>query len=293
MIEKGKDAHEVASYIAKTSGLLRELYDDKTVEGLARYENVQELLNSIKAFVDNEENDDKSLSTFLQTVSLMTNADAEDEDGDNDRVTMMTIHGAKGLEFKNVFVVGLEENLFPSQMMAQSRADLEEERRLFYVAVTRAEKRLTLSYAEQRYNYGRLNSCEPSRFLLEIDKTYLQMPSNKNSSIYDSFGSRSSAPSNASYGGFKNRAAEPAKKPAVQSFSPKPAAPSTHVASDDFKASNTADLQTGNRVEHGKFGFGTVTNIDFNGTDRKATIKFDTQGEKTLLLSFAKLRIVE
>ena len=170
-----KDAYEVASHIAKTSGLLKELYDDKTVEGLARYENVQELLNAVKEFVDTPDNDDKSLSAFLQSVSLLTTADEKEDDGDNDRITLMTIHAAKGLEFKNVHIVGLEEDLFPSQMMLESRNDLEEERRLFYVAITRAEKRLSISYAETRYHYGRLKMCEPSRFLMEIDQKYLKV----------------------------------------------------------------------------------------------------------------------
>jgi DNA helicase-2/ATP-dependent DNA helicase PcrA len=157
LIEEGKDAYAVASHVAKASGILKELYEDKTVEGLSRYENVQELLNAIKEFVDNAENEDKTMSSFLQTVSLLTNADEADDDGDTDRITLMTIHGAKGLEFKNVYVVGLEEGLFPSQMMLEKREDLEEERRLFYVAITRAETKLTFSYAESRYNWGRLN----------------------------------------------------------------------------------------------------------------------------------------
>jgi DNA helicase II / ATP-dependent DNA helicase PcrA len=284
MIEKGKDAHEVASYIAKASGLLKDLYEDKTVEGLARYENVQELLNAIKQFVDNPDNEDKSLATFLQTVSLYSTADAEDDDGDHDRVTLMTIHGAKGLEFKHVFVVGMEENLFPSQMMAQSRTDLEEERRLFYVAITRAEKSLTLSYAEQRYTYGRLNSCEPSRFLLEIDKQYLQASSSKSANPRETYGTSSFG------GGFGSGSVV---KKIVPSFAPKPSAPSNHVPTEDFKPSDTNGLEVGKRVEHAKFGFGTVTNLDIKGTDRKTTVKFDTQGEKTLLLSFAKLRILD
>ncbi|RYG94845.1 MAG: ATP-dependent DNA helicase, partial [Alphaproteobacteria bacterium] len=174
LIDK-KDAYEVSAHVAKTSGILKELYEDKTVEGLARYENVQELLNAIKEFVDNPDNEEKNLSAFLQTVSLLTTADEKEEDGDNDRVTMMTIHAAKGLEFKNVHIVGLEEDLFPSQMMLESRADLEEERRLFYVAITRAEKRLTFSFAESRYHYGRLKICEPSRFLMEVDQGFLTM----------------------------------------------------------------------------------------------------------------------
>ena len=176
MVEvEGKDAYEVASHVAKTSGLVRELYEDKTVEGLARYQNVQELLNAVKQFVDSEENEDKSLATFLQSVSLLTNADTTEDPNDTDKVTLMTVHSAKGLEFKHVFLVGLEEDLFPSQMMLQSQADLEEERRLFYVAITRAEKKLMISYAESRYQFGRLKSCEPSRFIDELDSTYLKM----------------------------------------------------------------------------------------------------------------------
>ncbi|HKZ36485.1 MAG TPA: UvrD-helicase domain-containing protein, partial [Chryseolinea sp.] len=162
-VEK-KDAYDAAFEIAKGSGLLRELYEDKTVEGLSRYENVQELLNAIKEFVMDPERQEKSLGAFLQEVSLVTGQD-EDKDKDPEKVTLMTIHMAKGLEFSNVYIVGLEEDLFPSQMMLSSRADLEEERRLFYVAITRAKKRLFLSYALTRYRFGRLKNCEPSRFL--------------------------------------------------------------------------------------------------------------------------------
>ena len=162
-----KDAFEAANTIAKQSGLLRELYEDKTIEGLNRYENVQELLNAIKEYVDNEENEDKSLGAFLQEIALLTDNDRDKDT--TDAITLMTIHSAKGLEFKQVFVVGMEEDLFPSQMMMQSREDLEEERRLFYVATTRAMQKLYLTYALSRYRFGRLLNCEPSRFLEEID----------------------------------------------------------------------------------------------------------------------------
>ncbi|MFN5168486.1 MAG: ATP-dependent helicase, partial [Cyclobacteriaceae bacterium] len=169
-----KDAYEAAADIAKSSGLLRELYEDKTVEGLSRYENVQELLNAIKEFVDNPEREDKSLASFLQEVSLLTGQD-EDKDNDPDKVTLMTIHMAKGLEFKHVYIVGLEEDLFPSQLMLSSRAELEEERRLFYVAITRAKKKVFLSYALTRYRFGRLKNCEPSRFLDDIDPGFIKV----------------------------------------------------------------------------------------------------------------------
>src|SRR3954462_8766562 len=171
---QAKDAYESASDIAKASGLLRELYEDKTVEGLSRYENVQELLNAIKEYVDDPEKEDKSLGAFLQEVSLVGGQD-ENKDNDPDKVTLMTIHMAKGLEFKHVYIVGLEEDLFPSQMMLSSRAELEEERRLFYVAITRAKARLFLSYALTRYRFGRLKNCEPSRFLDDVDARYIKV----------------------------------------------------------------------------------------------------------------------
>ncbi|MCH8318121.1 MAG: exodeoxyribonuclease V subunit gamma, partial [Bacteroidetes bacterium] len=190
LINNANNAFKTTEKIAKSSGLLKELYEDKTVEGLSKYENIQELLNAIKEFVDNADNTLKGegdgkvssllgdgrgadLGCFLQEISLLTDADTGNEE-DADRVTLMTIHAAKGLEFRNVYVVGLEEDLFPSQMMLNSRADLEEERRLFYVALTRSEKKLTLSYAEYRYRYGNLHVCKPSRFLDEIDPKYLE-----------------------------------------------------------------------------------------------------------------------
>ncbi len=277
LIEQQKDAFEVATHVAKTSGILRELYEDKTVEGLSRYENVQELLNAIKEFVDNPDNEEKSLSAFLQSVSLLTNADEPDDDGDNDRITLMTIHSAKGLEFRNVYIVGMEEDLFPSQMMLESRQDLEEERRLFYVAITRARHKLTFSYAESRYQWGRLKMCEPSRFLLEVDQRFL------NTSKTTRNLAQRDTPATP-MGFLKNIGPKSA---------PSRTPPITHQPSDNFTPSDTSGLTEGQKVEHPKFGFGVVSKLDVNGTDRKAIIKFDGIGEKTLLLSFAKLRIVE
>jgi len=302
MAESGKkDAYEVASHIAKSSGLLKELHEDKTVEGLSRYENVQGLLNSIKEFVDNPDEgvQDKNLNTFLQTVSLMTTADQDDPDGDNDRVTMMTIHGAKGLEFNHVYVVGMEEDLFPSQMMLQSRADLEEERRLFYVAVTRAEKKLVMSYAETRYQWGRLKPCEPSRFLDEIDAKYLQFAKNTRRAVEDThrlpqgFVRMSSKEQKMPDFGTSDKAT-PANILIQRQNIPRPqVVGNTYKPSEDFFPSDTKNLTENDRVEHLKFGFGKVKKIDVNGTDRKATIQFEGSiGEKTLLLSFAKLRIL-
>ena len=173
VVAEKEDAFEAAKFIAKNSGMLEELYADKSIEGLSRYENMQELLNGIKEYVDDPEREDKSLGAFLQDIALVTDSDLKDAAQEGEAVTLMTIHSAKGLEFRNVYIVGMEENLFPSQMMITSRADLEEERRLFYVAITRAEKKLTLSYATSRYQWGNLRSCEKSRFLDEIDPHYV------------------------------------------------------------------------------------------------------------------------
>jgi DNA helicase-2/ATP-dependent DNA helicase PcrA len=271
-----KDAFEVASSIAKQSGLLRELYEDKTIEGLNRYENVQELLNAIKEYVDNPENEDKSLGSFLQEIALLTDNDRDKDQSDN--VTLMSIHSSKGLEFKCVFVVGMEEDLFPSQMMMQSREDLEEERRLFYVASTRAMEKLYLTYAVTRYRFGRLLNCEPSRFLEEIDPACIR-ETKRSTSAFSSFQNEAREGRNGFVG---------LKKPALRAGTAK-----VHTPSPDFKPSNTTNLQEGMTVEHPKFGFGKVNKIEAEGTSRKASIHFENFGDKTLLLSFAKLRIME
>jgi DNA helicase II / ATP-dependent DNA helicase PcrA len=275
---QNKDAYSAAFEIAKGSGLLRELYEDKTVEGLSRYENVQELLNAIKEFTDDPEKEDKKLGAFLQEVSLVTGQD-EDKDKDPDKVTLMTIHMAKGLEFRYVYIVGLEEDLFPSQMMISSRAELEEERRLFYVAITRAQKKLFLSYALTRYRFGRLKNCEPSRFLDDIDQRFVKV-STKHAGI-------ESTPAQGQYA----KTLVNGIKKSISS-APPVAKKTTYVAPADFIPSDTSGLQAGMKVEHPKFGFGTVMAMDMSGADKKAKINFNDIGEKTLLLSFAKLRIV-
>jgi len=275
---ESKDAYEAASQIAKNSGLLKELYEDKTVEGLNRYENVQELLNAVKEFTDDPEKEDKSLGSFLQEVALITGLD-NDKDDDEDKVTLMTIHMAKGLEFENVYIVGLEEDLFPSQMMLSSRADLEEERRLFYVAITRAKNKLFLSYALSRYRFGRLKNCEPSRFLEEIDPTYVKV-SQKLSNVGSSApGSSGDFAKSFVSGMRKTTQSQPVQR--KSSYKPSP----------DFQPSDTSELKAGMKVEHPKFGFGQVKEMDESGANRKAKVHFDDFGEKTLLLSFAKLKI--
>ena len=288
-IEK-KDAFEAASLIAKNSGLLKELYDDKTIEGRSRYENVQELLNGIKEFVDNPDTEDKSMASFLQEIALLTDADSQDKN-DTDFVTLMTIHMAKGLEFKNVYIVGMEEDLFPSQMMLSSREDLEEERRLFYVAITRAENKLTLSYALTRYRFGSLKTCEPSRFLDEIDSDFIKLSQKYTNTIPTQY-SNSSTPSALTREGSQSTKSfiSNVKSTAVRGPSPNAI---VHKPSANFTPTDTSNLVEGMKVEHPKFGFGTVTKMEVQGQNRKAHITFDIAGEKTLLLLFAKLRVLD
>lgn len=273
-----EDAFEAAKFIAKNSGMLEELYADKSIEGLSRYENIQELLNGIKEYVDDPEREDKSLGAFLQDIALVTDTDLKDAAQDGEAVTLMTIHSAKGLEFRNVYIVGMEENLFPSQMMITSRADLEEERRLFYVAITRAEKKLTLSYATSRYQWGNLRSCEKSRFLDEIDPRFVDfkfaagpVPGQGADPTFQHVFERRS-----------NLLPTPVRKTAATKY----------VAPADFAPSDTSNLQSGQRVEHPKFGFGTVSALETQQGTTKATILFEEVGEKVLLLSFAKLRVL-
>src|ERR1700709_1421693 len=189
VITKTLTAYEAALHISQHAGILKDLYEDKSVEGLNRYENIQELLNGIKEFSEREDIEEKGLDVFMQDIALLTNDD-NDKNKNADTVSLMTIHSSKGLEFPQVYVVGLEENLFPSQMSLNSRSDLEEERRLFYVATTRAENKLTISYATSRFKFGSLISCEPSRFLDEIDPQYLELdftakPVSSNNPFFD------------------------------------------------------------------------------------------------------------
>ena len=207
----------------------------------------------------------------------MTDEDRNEKS--EDVVTLMTIHMAKGLEFKYVFIVGLEEELFPSQMMLSSRADLEEERRLFYVAITRAKHKLFMSYALNRYRFGRLKNCEPSRFLEEVDPKFIKVNRKFSSSDPVSPGVNYIT---------KNFVQNIKKENTTKKF----AAKINHTPSNDFEPSDTSALAVGMQVEHPKFGFGTVTDIDEQGANKKAKVDFEKAGEKTLLLSFAKLRIL-
>ena len=290
VLTKTKSAYESALYIAQHSGLLKDLYEDKSVEGLNRYENIQELLNGIKEFSEREDIEEKGLDIFMQDVALLTNDD-KDKNKDAETVSLMTIHSSKGLEFPQVYVVGLEENLFPSQMSLNSRSDLEEERRLFYVAVTRAESKLHISYATSRFKFGTLINCEPSRFLDEIDAKYLELdytakPASGSNPFFDDerkAWSRDKQPD--TFSKPKPAAAAPVKTTSILA--------KAHVPSADFKPSDTSNLQVGMQVEHERFGFGKVLSLEGNKPDIKATIFFKEIGQKQLLLKFAKLYIVQ
>ena len=264
---KNNDAFTSASHIASNSGLLKELWDDRSIEGISRYENVQELLNSIKEFIDNEENGEKNLNDFLQDISLMTEQDKNDN-SDEEYISLMTIHMAKGLEFPIVFIVGVEEDLFPSQMMISSREDLEEERRLFYVAITRAMRKLYLTYSKTRYRYGMLKDCEKSRFIKEISPVYLDF---ENKNINKSFVSNMLK---------EKRNLSPIKK-------------INREKNISFESSQISDLKEGLYVKHPTFGKGKIINLNIDTNQNKATVKFNLVGEKTLLLNFAKLKILK
>jgi len=284
VITKNLSAYDAALHIAQHSGLLKDLYEDKSVEGLNRYENIQELLNGIKEFSEREDIEEKGLEIFMQDVALLTNDD-KTADKDADTVSLMTIHSSKGLEFPQVNVVGLEENLFPSQMSLNSRSDLEEERRLFYVAVTRAESKLIISYATSRFKFGTLISCEPSRFLDEIDARYLELD----------FTAKPVTSSNTFFDDERNawnKRGDTFSKPKAAPVKTTSILAKAHVPSPGFAPSDTSGLQVGMEVEHERFGFGKVLSLEGNKPDVKATIFFKEIGQKQLLLKFAKLRVI-
>jgi len=282
-----QNAYDVAFAVGKHTGLVQELYNDKSVEGLARYENVQELLNSIKEFTETPDEEgelhDKSLGSYLQQITLLTDAD-QNNDKDADVVKLMTIHAAKGLEFHCVFVVGLEENLFPSSMSLYDRADLEEERRLFYVSITRAKERLWVTYANSRYRFGNLVQNDASRFIEEIPGMHLDK----------TFTGISNRPPVGGFGSMLNQSFD--KMPSLKKLADKLAtsAPTPHTPSPDFVADETSAMTAGMQVEHQKFGFGKIITLEGGANNRIASIDFGTgHGVKKIMLNYAKLRIVK
>ena len=293
-----KNAFEVADFVIKQTRLIRDLESDGTPEGVSKVENVQELLNGLKDFIEEQKQkeEDDSLAFFLEDVALATDFDSEKKD-DTPRVSLMTIHLAKGLEFPYVYIVGLEENLFPSAMSMNTRSELEEERRLFYVALTRAEQQAYLCYAQTRYRWGKLVDCEPSRFLEEIDEKFLEyLTEKKPQPIQNKFINEDifgSVPQN------KIRFKKPIQRtPIKKEIKPKiefsPPKNLKKVKNTPTSNSNLFDnnITVGNIVEHAKFGKGEVLSLEGAGANQKAEIRFASVGVKKLLLQFAKLTII-
>ena len=276
------NAFDMATHVAKQTGLMRTLFEDKSVEGISRYENITELLNGIQEFVEDDESEkDKTLANFLEEVALYTD-DQKDKDPNRDCISLMTIHASKGLEFPVVHLIGMEENLFPSQMALMNRQELEEERRLFYVALTRAEKKLYLSFATSRFKYGSLIPCEPSRFIDEIDAKYLDMSlaSMKSKVVYQRNSNEEQFVS----------ANKPTSNKSIFT-TPKVAAP-LPPEDPNFVAGDISQLKVGDMVQHQRFGRGVVAEIEGEGQNQKAKVNFDNIGTKVLVLKFAKMRIL-
>ena len=276
------NAFDMATHVAKQTGLMRTLFEDKSVEGISRYENITELLNGIQEFVEDDESEkDKTLANFLEEVALYTD-DQKDKDPNRDCISLMTIHASKGLEFPVVHLIGMEENLFPSQMALMNRQELEEERRLFYVALTRAEKKLYLSFATSRFKYGSLIPCEPSRFIDEIDAKYLDMSlaSMKSKVVYQRNSNEEQFVS----------ANKPTSNKSIFT-TPKAAAP-LPPEDPNFVAGDISHLKVGDMVQHQRFGRGVVAEIEGEGQNQKAKVNFDNIGTKVLVLKFAKMRIL-
>lgn len=268
-----QNAHEMGREIIEKTGLANDLYSDKTPEGLSRVQNIEELGNSLYSFVTSrleEGRADYKLGDFLAEVSLLTDQDT-DRDDPAGRVTMMTVHAAKGLEFKNVFVTGLEENLFPAERSNDSHRAIEEERRLFYVAITRAKENVTLSYAKNRFHHGRSGNCTPSRFLKDIDAGYLRMPGDTG------FGRAESKP----YAPESNLYLNPRKLFRLEE--------EKSVSAGHHSIGN---LSVGNTVCHERFGKGIITELTGEKENTKATVEFENFGKKQMLLKFAKFEVI-
>lgn len=298
-LEKKMNAYDLAMHVAKHSGLYGMLYSDKTVEGVSRYQNLEELLNAVKEFTENDEviageelGEDKSLGTFLQNVSLLTDADNDKDPENADKTVLMTVHQAKGLEFKHVYIVGMEENLFPSQMALNSRTDLEEERRLFYVAITRAEENLTISYALTRFRHGSLFNCEPSRFIQEIDASSLEIIGARGP-VHSPQGGPTADSWNQGWSGGSAASSRTAAVRRPQASPQAQQLAATRLTPEaDFVPDDTHGLQVGMQVEHQRFGLGKVVSLEGAAPDTKATIFFQGLGQKQILLKFAKIKII-
>ena len=302
-----KNAYEIGADIIRQSGIINDVCQDNSPENLSRKENIEELVNGMSDFCaqrQEEGNSNVLLGDFLSEVSLLTDQDS-DKDGDDEKITLMTVHSAKGLEFKNVFVVGMEENLFPSSMVGDSPRALEEERRLFYVAITRAEEHCFLSYAKTRFRYGKMEFGSPSRFLKDIDIRFLRLPQDagmfrrveEEAAAFRRENARGFAPDreDAPYGG-KERVSVRPKQQIIAPTVPrnlKRVAPSANTASTSPSAGASANrVQQGQLIEHERFGLGEVLKVEGEGDNAKATIRFKNAGDKQLLLRFARFKVL-
>ena len=302
-----KNAYEIGADIIRQSGIINDVCQDNSPENLSRKENIEELVNGMSDFCaqrQEEGNPNVLLGDFLSEVSLLTDQDS-DKDGDDEKITLMTVHSAKGLEFKNVFVVGMEENLFPSSMVGDSPRALEEERRLFYVAITRAEEHCFLSYAKTRFRYGKMEFGSPSRFLKDIDVRFLRLPQDagmfrrveEEATVFRRENARGFAPDkeDAPYGG-KERVSVRPKQQIIAPTVPrnlKRVAPSANTASTSPSAGASANrVQQGQLIEHERFGLGEVLKVEGEGDNAKATIRFKNVGDKQLLLRFARFKVI-
>ena len=274
------DAFSKAREIAQGSGIMRELRDGKSTEEVSRYENLEELLNAIKIFTEAAETNGEpsTLEAYMANVALLTDQDTEKEE-DRNKVTLMTMHSAKGLEFKHVYIAGMEDTLFPSPMSSGSARELEEERRLFYVAVTRAEKQATLSYALNRYKWGNLERCSPSRFLREIDQKYLHYPQTGGKPFNNS---GITAP--------KSQSVREEPKQYINEERLKKIGKATVVSGTPFTGTDSSLFSEGDPVQHERFGIGKILSIEGQPPNTTATVEFDKEGSKKLLLRFAKLK---
>ncbi|MDI3527371.1 MAG: ATP-dependent helicase UvrD/PcrA [Tenuifilum sp.] len=284
-----QDAYEAVYHIANSSGLISDLKADKSQEGISRLQNIEEMLNGIREFIEGRKaegyEETVTLVDYLENVALLTDQDT-DKDEDNNRVSVMTVHSAKGLEFDYVFLTGLEENLFPSTMSISSAEDIEEERRLFYVALTRAAKKAFISYAQTRFRWGTSTNCSPSRFIKEIDPQYIE-------ASFDENQWESSSPQNTRQN-FTQRSYY--NKPSTQnvaSTNPKANSATISTPPKNLKDIALADIRIGMKVYHAKFGDGIVENIEGDGPNRKAMVNFRMAGSKNLLLKFANLKKVD
>ena len=317
------DAHELALKIAEQSGLYAFYKLDTSIEGLARMANLDELLNSVKQFVEEREEEAEdylednagehpvyTLDDYLENVSLLSNVDVTEDEDTNNKVALMTVHSSKGLEFPYVFVAGLEENLFPNVSMLSARNEIEEERRLFYVAVTRAKTAVALAFAGTRMRNGRHESIAPSRFLKEIDPRFLDHPLVEadfdNSGVTHEWGGFGSA--RGALGDFhplhplkgdgrisagadrRPRTTTSGWQRSGQSSAPVPGGISRQLADMDFVGVPMTELSVGQRIEHNRFGPGTILDLSGSAPEMKARIRFDAHGEKLLLLKYAKIR---